>query len=441
MGDLNIIRERSGRGVLVKGLAGVLLFLLLACSVQAMNLVDSLSPYSKTRGVRPHTRYIVLHTTEAHEKSSLNKLRENGEAHYLVGTRGVVYRMVDARKIARHAGVSMWEGHRGIDDWAIGIEVVGYHDREITAAQYRALRELLTFLQTQYKIADERVLTHSMVAYGEPNKWHKKAHRGRKRCGMLFARDRVRAQLGLDAKPAYDPDVRAGRLVAADEHLDLVLYGSPSRSEKEYRRLSKPGRDVITKKSTPWDVAGVDYNKAATLYIFPDGREFKGSEIRDWTTIPAGTKVVLHPEERYVAVPASAPVVRMAAAVQPVQPRARAPGVPGVKYIGADGENARQVAGERYREPETIYLLPNGCVRNGQELDEADLDRLSEKTAILIGYTCVGYTSNRHTAQHLCADRWNRPDTYYRLSDGRIVAGHELPDANLPRNTLVFCRN
>ncbi|MDD2238235.1 MAG: N-acetylmuramoyl-L-alanine amidase, partial [Kiritimatiellae bacterium] len=409
---------------------------------QAMEMVDSLSPYSRTRGVRPHTRYIVLHTTEAHEKSSLNKLRENGEAHYLVGARGVVYRIVDTRKIARHAGVSMWEGHRGIDDWAIGIEVVGYHDREITAAQYRALRELLSFLQSQYTIPDERVITHSMVAYGEPNKWHKKPHRGRKRCGMLFARDRVRAQLGLTAKPAYDPDVRAGRLVAADEHLELVLYGSPSRSEKEYLRLSKSGRDVITKNSTPWDVAGADYNKASTLYIFPDGSERKGSEIRDWATIPAGTKVVLSPEERYVALPASASAARITAAVRPVQPtRMRVPGVPGVKYIGADGENARQVAGERYREPETIYLLPDGCVRNGQELKEAELDRLAEKTAVLIGYTCVGYTSNRHTAQHLCADRWNHPDTFYRLSDGRLVAGHELQNANLPRNTLVFCRN
>ena len=407
-----------------------------------MDVVDSLSPLNRARALRPHTRYIVLHTTEAHEKSSLNKLRENGEAHYLVGVRGVVYRLVDVRKIAKHAGVSMWEGRRGLDDWSIGIEVVGYHDREITAAQYRALRELLTFLQGQYNIPDERVLTHSMVAYGNPNKWHKKPHRGRKRCGMLFARDRVRAQLGLKAKAQYDPDVRAGRLMAADEHLELVLYGSPSRSEKEYHRLSRSGRDVITKRSTPWDVAGADYNKRSTLYIFPDGRELRGSEIRDWTTIPSGTKVVFQAEERYAGAPVSPVEERTAgASVQVAPKRVRLPGVPGVKYIGTDGESARQVAGERWSDAGTIYLLPDGRVRNGQDFEEEELDRLAEKTAVLIGYTCVGYTSSHRTARHLCADRWNCPDTFYRLSDGRLLAGHELQDADLPRNTLVFRRN
>lgn len=434
------------RNAIVNLLAG--LFCLLACSSRAMDVADSLSPYNRTRPVRLHSRYIVLHTTEANERSSLNKLRDNGEAHYLVGTKGKIYRLVDSRRVAKHAGVSMWEGHRGLDDWSIGIEVVGYHDREITAAQYKALRELLTYLQNKYDIPDERVLTHSMVAYGEPNQWHRRSHRGRKRCGMLFARERVRAQLGLTAKPSFDPDVRAGRLVVGDEHLVMVLYGSPSRSEKEYRQLSKSGRDVITKKSTPWDVAGVQYNKSGTLYIFPDGRERRGSEIRDWTAIPVGTKVVFRSTEVDVAVPSPDPV----AAVQPasVTPpaldaqapiRSREPGIEGVKYIGVDGKDARQVAGDRCRERETIYLLPDGRIRCGSELLDDELDRLDEKTAVLIGYTCVGHISNQRTARQLCADRWNRTDTYYRLSDGRLVAGHELQNQELPRNTLVFCRN
>ena len=430
----------------------IVLFLLLAGSSGAMDVVDALSPYNRTRPVRQHTRYIVLHTTEAHERSSLNKLKQNGEANYLVGTKGKVYRLVDSKRIAKHAGVSLWDGHFGMDNWSIGIEVVGYHNREITAAQYKALRELLTYLQCRYDIPDERVLTHSMVAYGEPNRWHKRAHRGRKRCGMLFARERVRTQLGLTAKPSFDPDVRAGRLVVADEQLALVLYGSAPHSEKEYRQLTKSGRDVITRQSTPWDVAGAEYNKSGTLYIFPNGREIRGSEIRDWTSIPVGTKVVFQSAQ---SAPAAQPVASAPVTVTPQEPtpvvrlsppplppvQARVPGEERVKYIGVDGKDARQVAGERYREPETLYLLPDGRIRRGHEMQDEELDGLGENTAVLVGYTCMGHISTQRNAHQLCADRWNKPDTYYRLADGRLVAGHELEQAELPRNTLVFCRN
>jgi len=67
---------------------------------------------------------------------------------------------------------------------------------------------------------------HSHVAYGAPNKWHKTKHRGRKRCGMLFAMPSVRRQLGLTTRPAFDPDTRAGRLSNADDYLRRVLYGN-----------------------------------------------------------------------------------------------------------------------------------------------------------------------------------------------------------------------
>src|SRR5262245_16061778 len=97
------------------------------------------SPWNRVRAQRAKTRYIVLHATESGGWSAVQKLRGNGEAHYLVDWEGQVFRIIDKNKVAKHAGLSLWEGHRGLDNYSIGIEVVGYHDGEFGAAQIAAL--------------------------------------------------------------------------------------------------------------------------------------------------------------------------------------------------------------------------------------------------------------------------------------------------------------
>ena len=192
------------------------------------------SPRNAERRVRKSTELIVLHTTEAPAKSSLNKLCERGEAHYCVTEVGTVYRIIDRDRVAFHAGRSMWNGKEDADEFSIGIECVGYHDKAMGMVQIRAIRDLVKELQKMYKIPDERVVCHSHVAYGAPNKWQKKNHRGRKRCGMLFAMPSVRAQLGLVRRPASDADVRAKRLVVGDDYLRRVLYGNVDTMKSSY---------------------------------------------------------------------------------------------------------------------------------------------------------------------------------------------------------------
>jgi N-acetyl-anhydromuramyl-L-alanine amidase AmpD len=94
------------------------------------------SPLNAKRPVRPETRYIVLHTTEGGTAGSLRKVRRYGEAHYFVTPSGDVYRIIDRRRIATHSGRSMWEGRSPLDNYSLGIEVVGYCERDLTAAQY-----------------------------------------------------------------------------------------------------------------------------------------------------------------------------------------------------------------------------------------------------------------------------------------------------------------
>lgn len=222
---------------MARGLLSIFFSLAFVLAADALVLKDDYrSPRNPERRVRKATTLIVLHTTEAHAKSSLNKLSERGEAHYCVVEDGTVYRIIDKNREAYHAGRSMWAGKEDCDEYTIGIEVVGHHDKPATEKQLKAINELVETLQKTYKLKDSQVICHSHVAYGAPNKWHKKKHRGRKRCGMLFAMPSVRSRLGLSSRPAYDPDVKAKRLVQGDKFLERVLYGRVDTMAKHYAR-------------------------------------------------------------------------------------------------------------------------------------------------------------------------------------------------------------
>ena len=228
------------------------------------------SPRNPERKVRQSTELIVLHTTEAPARSSLNKLSDRGEAHFCVTEEGGVYRIVDRDREAFHAGRSMWNGREDVDKFSIGIECVGYHDKPMSTVQIRAIRDLVKELQTMYRVPDERVVCHRHVAYGTPNKWQKRRHRGRKRCGMLFAMPSVRRMLELRYRPAFDPDTRAHRLAIGDDYLEKVLYGGIDTMRASYvvkppvASKSTPSKVVMAKPAPPKAVAAKPTAKKAS---------------------------------------------------------------------------------------------------------------------------------------------------------------------------------
>lgn len=205
------------------------LALVLACASACAFAIDASnrywSPRNPERRIRQSTELIVLHTTEAAARGSLKKLSERGECHYCVTEEGEVYRIVERDREAFHAGRSMWNGKEDVDKFSIGIECVGEHDKAMPLVQLAAIRDLVSELKSMYNLTDDKVVSHSHVAYGAPNKWHPKNHRGRKQCGMLFAMPSVRKVLELKSRVSFDPDVRAKRLVVGDDYLEKVLYG------------------------------------------------------------------------------------------------------------------------------------------------------------------------------------------------------------------------
>lgn len=403
----------GGRGGAVAAAAAVLTA---TCHAPALQISSNYSPRNGSRPRRASTPYIILHTTEGAARGSLRKVRRNGECHYFVNTNGRVYRIIERNRVAFHAGRSMWKGRVNLDNHSIGIEIVGYHNRDITPAQYAAVKELLQQLQRIYGVPDRNVMPHSMVAYGTPNRWHKHSHRGRKRCGMCFAKHSVRSKLGLRSKPAYDPDVRAGRLKVGDPHLAKVLYGTGS----SLRPVSAPttgaaGGNVISAGHSAWDIARDRYRSANTVYELPGGRRLAGNEITDWTAIPAGTKVHLGVPERE-NVPDGLRVIR-------------------------DRVSAREIAGVEQADKSTIYFLPDGRVRRGDEIDSSILAELPAGTKVLVGYTQGGSITSRRSAFDICGARWNDASTIYRLPGGIILRGDQVEEGKILRNTQVFFLN
>ena len=252
---------------------------------------EHLNPLFQKR-LRKRTRHIIVHTSECDLKTTLKIVSKGkqddfkwvsrgGHTHYVIARNGQTYRILDEKFRAHHAGRSMWNGERNLNKISIGIELVGYHNGDITGRQYGALRQLTEILKSTYRLEDRAVLTHSQVAY-KSGSVHR---RGRKHCARNF--DRRRA--GLKPTWSYDPDVRAGSL-QPDPVLSSIFYGTRTQTETNY------SPSVIQRDTTAWQIAGDKYNSPDTIYKLPGGLLISGNRINKkigWGRIPVGTKVFI----------------------------------------------------------------------------------------------------------------------------------------------------
>jgi hypothetical protein len=366
---------------------------------------------------RKKTKYIIIHTSELGLKTTLrvvskgkhlrNGRRTNGgHAHYVIARSGRTYRILDKRYVADHAGRSMWNGETDISQISIGIELVGYHYASISEKQYRSAGILIKILQDVYDLNDRSVLTHSQVAYGLPNRWFKDVHRGRKRCAKNF----VRTKAGLGLTWRYDPDVRAGRLMA-DAQLSDVFYGQ----HKIDHQLDEA--NVISKRNTAWAIAGEDYDSITTVYKFPNGLQYRGDQIADavgWSRIPAKTVVMLNHESSPKRIKNNGPI----------------------KTI-SNGNTAWSLAGKLYNEKTTIYFLPSGQIKLGSEIN--DWDDLPAKTRLIIGYKGPYRLDKDRTAFRIAGFKYKDQKTIYYLPSKKILNGKQIRDfSRLPIGTYIF---
>jgi hypothetical protein len=373
------------------------------------------SNYKKIQ--RKKTKYIIVHTSELGLKTTLRvvskgkslrdgRRTDGGHAHYVIARNGRTYRVLDKKYMADHAGRSMWNGETDLSKISIGIELVGYHYAPISEKQYRSVGILIAILQDLYDLYDRSVLTHSQVAYGPPNRWLRQRHRGRKRCAKNF----IRAKAELGPTWSYDPDVRAGRLIA-DAQLSDVFYGQ----HKINPQLDEA--NIISKRNTAWAIAGEDYDNTTTVYKFPNGRQYTGDQISDevgWDRIPAKTVVLLNHES----------------SVELLEDDNL------VKTI-SNGITAWYLAGKSYNRETTIYFFPSGQIKPGSMIN--DWDDLPAKTRLIIGYKGPFKLNKDRTAFRIAGLRYKHQKTIYYLPTKKLLSGNKIKDfSQLPIGTFVF---
>lgn len=137
-----------------------------------MSVFDHPSPNHDARPAGTPVDTLVLHYTGMPTgAAALGRLCDASakvSAHYLVEEDGRVFRLVDEKRRAWHAGVGSWRGHRDVNARSIGIEIVnpghefGY--RAFPAKQMAALRDLARDIMGRHPIPPRNVIAHSDVA-------------------------------------------------------------------------------------------------------------------------------------------------------------------------------------------------------------------------------------------------------------------------------------
>lgn len=85
--------------------------------------------------------------------------------HYLIGREGKIYKLVEEKNIAYHAGESATpDGRTNVNNFSVGIELMNTENDKFTDSQYNSLNDLLRYLSSKYKF--KYTLGHNQIAPG-----------------------------------------------------------------------------------------------------------------------------------------------------------------------------------------------------------------------------------------------------------------------------------
>jgi len=117
-------------------------------------------------------KIIVIHYTGMQsERESIHRLcnpKYKVSTHYLISQSGKVYRLVEEKKIAWHAGKSCWGKFKNLNKNSIGIELVnkghkfGYTN--FKKKQIKSLIKICKKIIIKYKIRKKNIVGHSDIA-------------------------------------------------------------------------------------------------------------------------------------------------------------------------------------------------------------------------------------------------------------------------------------
>ena len=162
-----------------------------------INYNEKLSPNFSKREKK--IKYIIIHYTGTKTLlEALNIFKDESSqvsCHWLISKKGKLYKIVDEKNVAWHAGISYWKGERMLNDNSIGIELDnighGLNYQIFSNVQMQVLEKLLKLLINKYNIKTKNILGHSDIAPdrkldpGELFNWHRLAKKKLAYCPLV----------------------------------------------------------------------------------------------------------------------------------------------------------------------------------------------------------------------------------------------------------------
>ena len=139
-----------------------------------MEIRNIFSPNYNSSKKRPTDliKIVVIHYTGMQsERESIKRLcnpNSKVSSHYLINRRGKIFRLIQDRHVAWHAGKSCWRRHKKLNENSIGIELVNKgHQFGYTSFKKKQISSLIKLckkLIKKYKINKKNIVGHSDIA-------------------------------------------------------------------------------------------------------------------------------------------------------------------------------------------------------------------------------------------------------------------------------------
>ena len=138
-----------------------------------MKIKKIFSPnYDRKKRALNSVQILVFHYTGMQsERESIKRLCNPNfkvSSHYLINRRGKIFRLVQDRHVAWHAGKSCWGRHKNLNENSIGIELVNKgHQFGYTSFKKKQISMLINLckkLIKKYKIKKKNIIGHSDIA-------------------------------------------------------------------------------------------------------------------------------------------------------------------------------------------------------------------------------------------------------------------------------------
>jgi N-acetyl-anhydromuramyl-L-alanine amidase AmpD len=110
---------------------------------------------------------VVLHYDNSKSANlTIKYLKRRGNAyHYIIDRSGLIFKLIDPKYEARHAGLSFYKGYFRLNHYSIGICFVNDGKQLYTERQYQSAAWLITILQQRYPDIDStKIVGHSDIA-------------------------------------------------------------------------------------------------------------------------------------------------------------------------------------------------------------------------------------------------------------------------------------